>query len=43
LEQKKLLLDERARAVNRQIEALWRAGEVTWEAFDWWLRWICGV
>jgi hypothetical protein len=30
-------------ALNRQIEAAWRRGEVSFEAFDWWLRWICGV
>lgn len=29
--------------LNREIECKWRAGEITWESFDWWLRWICGV
>jgi len=28
---------------NRRIERLWRRGKITWEAFDWWLRHICGV
>jgi hypothetical protein len=32
-----------ARALNRQIEAQWRRGGVSFAAFDWWLRWICGV
>jgi len=29
--------------LNRQIEARWRRGEITFAAFDWWLRWMCGV
>ena len=29
--------------LNREMERRWRAGLITWEAFDWWLRWICGV
>ena len=29
--------------LNAEIEAKWRRGEITWEAFDWWLRTICGV
>jgi hypothetical protein len=28
---------------NRRIEALWRRGEITFEAFNWWLHWVCGV
>jgi len=28
---------------NARIEATWRRGEISWEAFDWWLRWVCGV
>jgi hypothetical protein len=28
---------------NRRIEALWRSGAITWEAFDWWLRTMSGV
>ncbi len=28
---------------NRRIEQLWRAGRISSDAFDWWLRWICGV
>jgi hypothetical protein len=31
------------RQINRRIEANWRAGRINWEAFDWWLRWMCGV
>lgn len=29
--------------INREIEDLWRAGKLSWESFDWWLRWMCGV
>ncbi len=29
--------------LNRQMEAKWRRGEITWEQFDWHLRWICGA
>jgi hypothetical protein len=28
---------------NRRIEALWRRGEISFAAFDWWLRTMCGV
>ena len=30
-------------AANRRVEALWREGKISWEAFDWWLRTMCGV
>jgi hypothetical protein len=29
--------------LNHQIEQLWRDGKITFAAFDWWLRWVCGV
>jgi hypothetical protein len=29
--------------MNSQIEQLWRDDKITFAAFDWWLRWICGV
>jgi len=28
---------------NARIEAAWRRGDLTFEALDWWLRWVCGV
>ncbi len=28
---------------NARVEAAWRRGAISWEAFDWWLRWVCGV
>jgi hypothetical protein len=28
---------------NRRIEKLWRAGKLSFAAFDQWLRWMCGV
>jgi hypothetical protein len=28
---------------NRRAEQMWREGKITFSAFDWWLRWICGV
>lgn len=28
---------------NAEIEAQWRSGQISWEAFDWWLRSISGV
>ena len=31
------------RVINREIEDRWRRGEITFEAFDWWLRSMCGV
>jgi len=31
------------RGHNQRIEALWREGNITWTAFDWWLRHMCGV
>jgi hypothetical protein len=31
------------RAHNRRIELAWRRGEITFAAFDWWLRTMCGV
>jgi hypothetical protein len=36
-------LSEALTAENRRIEALWRDGKITWAAFDWWLRTMCGV
>jgi len=30
-------------AHNRRIEAAWRRGEISFAAFDWWLRWMCGI
>lgn len=30
-------------AINREVEARWRAGLISFRAFDWWLRWINGV
>lgn len=30
-------------ALNRAIEDKWRRGEITFAAFDWWLRTMCGV
>lgn len=29
--------------LNTEIELQWRRGELSYEAFDWWLRWICGI
>ena len=31
------------REINRRIELMWRRGEITDAAFDWWLRSMCGV
>jgi hypothetical protein len=31
------------RVINRRIEDAWRRGEITFAAFDWWLRTMCGV
>lgn len=31
------------RDLNRAMEARWRNGKMSDEAFDWWLRWVCGV
>jgi hypothetical protein len=28
---------------NREIEARWRAGQISDQAFDWWLRSMSGV
>jgi hypothetical protein len=28
---------------NRNIEARWRRGEISFAAFDFWLRWISGI
>jgi hypothetical protein len=30
-------------AANRRVDAMFRRGEITFEAFDWWLRWMCGI
>jgi hypothetical protein len=30
-------------AANRRIEAMWRRAKISYEAFDWWLRWMSGV
>jgi hypothetical protein len=29
--------------LNRRIENAWRRGDISFAAFDWWLRWVCGV
>jgi hypothetical protein len=29
--------------INREIEARWRAGLISFDAFDWWLRWVNGI
>jgi hypothetical protein len=34
---------EEMKATNREIERRFNAGEITFEAFDGWLRWIWGV
>lgn len=31
------------RIINGRIEAMWRRGEITFAAFDWWLRTMSGV
>jgi hypothetical protein len=31
------------RAHNARVEALYLAGKITFRAFDWWLRTMCGV
>jgi hypothetical protein len=31
------------RRLNQETEARWRSGAITFDAFDWWLRWMCGV
>jgi len=30
-------------AENARVEAAFWRGEISFEAFDWWLRWMCGV
>jgi hypothetical protein len=35
--------DRRRRALNRLMEWRWRRGQITFQAFDWWLRTISGV
>ena len=30
-------------SLNRQIEAMWRDGRISFAQFDWWLRTINGV
>lgn len=37
------MTSDEQRAHNLEMERKWRAGEITWTAFDWWLRHICGV
>lgn len=29
--------------LNRQMEARWRSGDITFAQFSWHLMWICGV
>lgn len=36
-------MDAKLIAANREVEARWRRGEITFNAFNWWLMWICGV
>lgn len=29
--------------LNRLMEARWRRGEITFDQFNWHLKWVCGV
>ena len=29
--------------LNREMERKWRSGEITFDQFDWHLRWMCGA
>jgi hypothetical protein len=36
-------MSDEQRRLNRAVEGRWRRGEITFAAFDWWLRTMCGV
>lgn len=29
--------------LNQEIEELWEQGKISFESFNWWLQWICGI